>query len=116
MQILNKEETQILDGLIEMEVALIEKGFGISEDYGRLFFSNALNSFCEKYLNVKYKSKIIPSFSTEYRYLIIGILNKVDSKNLPFLIKESIVPKYKDISTEELINCLVGYKSESVKK
>ncbi len=107
MNRIDEEEQALLDELIKMEVDLITSCFKKSEELGKIAFSNSLNSFVGTYLEPKYKTKIITSMSTEYRYLLIGILSNIDSCYLPFLIKESIVPEYRNLTTEDLLKALL---------
>ncbi|WP_152632518.1 hypothetical protein [Aliarcobacter butzleri] len=108
MNIISEEEKQLLNELIKMEVEFIEGGFKASTERGKMFFSNSLTHFVSTYLEPKYKSKIIPSMSTEYRYLLLGILANIDNKYLNSLIRESLIPTYKNISTSQLLEAIFG--------
>lgn len=79
MKILDEDDIKWLDDLISLEVDFINHCFETSEDFGKSAILNTMISFKEMYLKNKY-GNILPQFSSEYRYLIVGILKNIDTE------------------------------------
>lgn len=105
MIVLDNQNKDLLDTVIKNELNLIEIGFTISVNLGKVFLQDSINSFCEIYLKNKY-GKVIPSLSTEYRYFIIGILTNIKKEYQDYVINEILIPKFGNIDTQELLNNL----------
>lgn len=105
MKILSKIETVYLDILLTMEIGNIERGFEISETLGKLFLNNAIDSFVKNFLNRIY-GDIIPSFSSEYRYFICGLLKGFKDNYKEIVFVEVLIPKVQRLNDTELLEQL----------
>lgn len=105
MKILSDNDIELLNILINNEVEFIEKGFMISELIGLMFLRNSIKSFLENYL-YKIYGNCIPSFSSEYRYFVIGLINNINSKYYVNVIKELLIPNVGMLDNTELLSYL----------
>lgn len=105
MKKLSSKDIQELDLLIVMECELLNKGYSISELTGNIFLSNSITSFKNDYLKKCY-GDIIPQFSSEYRYFIVGLLKNISKDYADAALKEVFMRTVRDISSEELLEAL----------
>jgi len=105
MKLLTDNDKILLDKLIEMDIVFIEKGFKISDFTGRLFLQNSINSFKNEYLRKIYGDCIF-SFSTEYRYFIIGLLKNIDDKYKDSALSEVLIATTGYVTSDELLKIL----------
>ena len=110
MKILTNEEVSLLKELAIGEAGLINIGFNESKHLGLMFLSNALTSFEENYLKPRY-GKIITSFSSEYRVLLIEIIKNIDDLYKDEVLSEVLIPKVKRIGDAEVLEILQGFTS-----
>ncbi len=105
MKILDENTIQELDKLIDMECELLNKGYSISNTVGNTFLSNSITSFVDNFLKIVY-GEIIPSYSSEYRYFIVGILKNIDNAYFEEAMQEVLIPTVRRIGSEELLSIL----------
>lgn len=105
MKILTKLHTDLLDHLIKCELEIIEKGFSISKTTGKIFLQNTLTHFKDNYLKKLY-GDIIPSFCSEYRYFLLGLLKDIKKEYLDCAISEVLIPKIGRVTTDDLLSIL----------
>ncbi len=105
MNVLTELDRQELDLLIMMECELLNKGYSISELAGNTFLSNSITSFANGYLK-KIHGNIILSYSSEYRYFILGLLKNIDKVYHEMALREILIRTVRDISNEELLEAL----------
>lgn len=105
MKILSENDIQLLNTLIKDECEFIEKGFIVSQYMGKTFLRNSITSFIDNYL-FKVYGACIPSFSSEYRYFVLGIVNTINSDYLESVIQELLIPTIGMVSNHELLNAL----------
>lgn len=105
MKILDEKDIAILDFIVNNEIGFINKGFEASELLGKVFISNSINSFVDNNLKKLY-GDIVPQFSSEYRYFIVGLLKGIDDKFKDIALKEVLIPTIRRIKDEELLSAL----------
>lgn len=110
MKVLNIDEVKQLDELISLEVDFINEKFNKSEELGRFCLSNSLKSFKTMYLRKRY-GEILPQFSSEYRYLVVGILKNINDEFQEAALSELISPQMHDLSIEDIAELIRNPKN-----
>ena len=99
---LNEEVIGLLNEVIQMEIEHINRGFNASELLGKVFLENTIKSFVDNYLKKIY-GDIIPQYSSEYRYFIVGILKQIDDDFKELALCEILIPTVQALGDEELL-------------
>lgn len=105
MKILTQSEIELLNYVIKNEIEFINLGYKLSATTGHYFVSNAITSFVDIYLQRIY-GNIVPQFSSEYRFFILGLLSNIDRAFKDDLLIEILIPTVGKISDKELYEAL----------
>lgn len=107
MKILDENDIELLDIMVKNEIEFIHKGFKVSELLGKLFISNSISSFVNNHLKNTHGKEILPQFSSEYRYFIVGLLKNINDEFKEVVTREILIPTVKKTNNEELLTILV---------
>jgi hypothetical protein len=113
MKILTQDEVIEIEKLAASEIENIHKAFQLSEALGLLMLSNAITSFEETFVKKKY-GNVVLSMCSEYRHLIISLIELVDDKYKGIVIKEIIHPQLKKVTDKEVFELLKKIEKKEI--
>lgn len=105
MKILEQATCDMLEKIAQLESSLINKSMEIDKIKGLAVLQNSLYEFKTSYLKKIY-GEIVYSHCSEYRYLVIKILEDIKDEYKQDVLKELLIPKKQNMSNIELLSIL----------
>jgi len=84
MNIISQDEEDLIKKLSSMEAEVINLGFNKSEDIGKIFLKNTIQSFMD-FLTKQY-GEFVPAMSTHYRFFMTQLLSEIEDKHIASVV------------------------------